>query len=80
MPQPFVFDNGGVTDALVFAEDAVGKRVAFPSHLKRPIREVVNLYVLTCQFIRQITSLEDNLPAVIGESELLAYVTLLAMA
>jgi Linear amide C-N hydrolases, choloylglycine hydrolase family/Transposase IS116/IS110/IS902 family len=54
--------------------------VALPSHLERPIREVINLNVLTCQFIRQITSFEDDLPAVIGESELLANVTLFAMA
>jgi hypothetical protein len=25
VPQPFIFDNGRVADALVFAENAVGK-------------------------------------------------------
>jgi len=51
MAQPLVLDDGCVTDPLVLAEDAIGKRVPFPSHLERPIREVVDLDVLACQLV-----------------------------
>jgi hypothetical protein len=80
MSQPLVFDDGRVTDALIFAEDAIGKRVTFPSHLERTIRKVIDLDVLTCQTVRQITSFKNDLLAVIGESELLTYVALFTVA
>src|SRR5271168_1360559 len=44
--EPFVLDDGGVTDTLVFAEDAIGKRIAFPANLERSIAEVINLDIL----------------------------------
>ena len=52
----------------------------FPSHLERPICEVVDLDVLACQLACQLTPLEDDLSAVVGKGKLLAEVTLLAMA
>jgi hypothetical protein len=80
MSQPLVLDDRCVTDTLVFAEDPVGKQLTFPSHFKRPICEVVDLNVLTCQAIRQSASLQDDLPAIIGQAELLAYMALFTMA
>jgi hypothetical protein len=49
MPQSLVLDDGCVAHALVFAEDTIGKQVAFPSHLERSVCEVIALYVLTRQ-------------------------------
>jgi hypothetical protein len=69
-----------VAHALVFAGDPVGKRVPFPSHLEWSIREVVNVDILTDQLIRQLTPLQDDLPAIVGESELLPHVPLLTVA
>ncbi len=46
--QPLVLDDRRMTHTLILAEDAVGKRVPFPSHLKRSICEVIDLDVLTC--------------------------------
>src|SRR5258705_12812107 len=80
MAQPLVLDDGCVANALVLAEDPVGKRVPLPSHLERPIREVVNLDILACQLVGQVTSLKYDLPAIVGESELLAYVALFPVA
>ncbi len=57
MSETLVLDDGGVTDTLVFAEDAIGKRVAFPANLKGSIAEVINLDVLACQLVCQRTSL-----------------------
>jgi len=51
-----------------------------PSHFKRPICEVVDLNVLTCQAIRQSASLQDDLRAIVGQAELLAYMALFTMA
>jgi hypothetical protein len=65
MAQSFVLDEGGVTDPLVLAEDAIGKRVPFPSHLKRAICEVVDLDILACQLVCYLTSLENDLYAVV---------------
>ncbi len=52
----------------------------FPSHLEWPIREIVNIDVLASQLVCQLTSLKDDLPAIVGQGKLLAEVTLLAMA
>jgi N-acetylglutamate synthase-like GNAT family acetyltransferase len=54
--------------------------VPFPSHLERPIREVIDVDVLACQLVCQFTALQDNLPSVVRKGKLLAEVTLLAMA
>ncbi len=78
--KPLVLYDGRVTHALIFAEDAVGKRVSFPPHLERSICEVIDLDVLTCYAIRQITSFKDDLPAIVSRAELLTYVTLFAVA
>jgi hypothetical protein len=80
MAQSFVLDGGCVTDPLVLAEDAIGKRVPFPSHLERAICEVVDLDILACQLVCYLTSLENDLSAVVSQGKLLAEVTLLAMA
>ena len=74
MAQSFVLDDGCVTDPLVLAEDAIGKRVPFPWHLEWAICEVVDLDILACQLVCYLTS------AVVGQGKLLAEVTLLAMA
>jgi len=80
MAEAFVLDDGRMAYPLVLAEDPVGKRVPLPSHLERPIREVVNLDILACQLVGQVTSLKYDLPAIVGESELLAYVALFPVA
>jgi len=54
MAETLVLDDGGVSDTLVFAEDAIGKRVAFPANLKRPIAEVIDLDILASQLVRQL--------------------------
>jgi len=46
--------------------------VPFPSHLERPISEVVDLDVLACQLVCQLTPFEDDLSAVVGKGKLLA--------
>jgi hypothetical protein len=53
--------------------------VPFPSHLERPIREVIDVDVLACQLVCQFTALQDDLPSVVRKGKLLAEVTLLAM-
>ena len=45
--QPLVLDDGCVADTLILAEDAVGQQLTLPSHLERPIGEVIDLNVLT---------------------------------
>jgi hypothetical protein len=47
MAETLVLDDCRVADTLVFAEDAIGKRVAFPSNLERSIAEVIDLDILT---------------------------------
>jgi hypothetical protein len=79
MAKTLVFDDGGVADALVLAEDTVGKRVAFPSHLQPGIREVVKFNVLTAKAFGDIVSFQDDLLAVKGQGQLLADVTLFAV-
>jgi hypothetical protein len=75
-----LLNSRGVAHALVFAGDPVGKRVPFPSHLEWSIREVVNVDILTDQLIRQLTPLQDDLPAILGERELLPHMALLTVA
>lgn len=48
MSQPLVLYDGRVVDALILAEDAVGKQLTLPSHLQWPICEVIDLDILTC--------------------------------
>ncbi len=52
MSQPLVLDDCRVTDTLILAEDAIGRQLTLPSHFKRPICEVIDLDILTCQAIR----------------------------
>ena len=61
MAEPLVLDDRRVTYPLVFLEDAVGKRVPFPAHLKRSIREVVKLNILTAELFRHLVPLHDDL-------------------
>lgn len=48
MTKAFVLDDGRVRDLLVFAEDAVGKRVFLPTYLELAVGVVVQLDVLAC--------------------------------
>ena len=41
--EAFVLYDSGVAYALVFAEDAMGKQVTFPSNLQGLVDEVINL-------------------------------------
>jgi hypothetical protein len=66
MSQTLVLDDGGVADSLVFAEDAVGKYLPFPSHLQAPIGKVVQVDVLTAETFRDIVPIEDDLLAGVG--------------
>lgn len=65
-----------MADTLILSKDAVGKQLPLPSHLKRAVCEVIDFDVLTCQAVRQITSFQDDLPAIVGHAELLTYVAL----
>jgi hypothetical protein len=78
--QSYVLDDCGVADALVLAEDAVGKRDALPSHFKRSAAELIDVDILTGQLVCHFTSFQDDLPAIVGQAELLAHVTLFTMA
>src|ERR1700722_2204972 len=80
MAKAFVLDDCGVTDALILAENAVGKRLAFPSDLQASVREVIKLNVLTGQSFRDFSALQDDLRPVIRHGQLLTDVTLFAMA
>jgi len=80
MTQALVLDDCGMAHTLVLAEDPIGKRVALPAHLERPVGEVVDLDILTRQLVGKLTPVQDDLTAVISEAELLAHMTLLAMA
>ncbi len=66
--KPLVLDDGCVAHALVFAENTIGKRVSFPTHLERSVCEVIDLDILACQTIRHLTSLQDDLSAIVGQS------------
>jgi hypothetical protein len=51
MAEAFVLDDGRMADTLILAEDAIGKRVPFPSNLDRSVGEVVELDLLACQLL-----------------------------
>jgi hypothetical protein len=80
MTQTLVLDHCRVAHPLIFAEHAIGKRVAFPAHFESPIGEVVDLDILAGQLVGQLTPFQDDLPTVIGQAELLAHMALLAVA
>ena len=49
MAQALVLDDGGVTDPLILAEDAVGKQKPFGSRLKSDVWEVIDIKILTTE-------------------------------
>ena len=70
MAQPFVLDHSCMRDTLVFVEGPVGKQVAVPPDLHRPVWEVIELDVFACKFFGDRSSFQDDLPAVVGQCEL----------
>ncbi len=78
--KPLVLDDGCVTDPLVLAEGPIGKQVPFPSDLVRGIPELIDFGILAGPVIRQLAALQDDLPAVVDQAQLLAQMTLFAMA
>jgi hypothetical protein len=51
MTKALVLNGCSMADALVFAQDAIGKQVPLPAHLKRSICEVVDLNVLAGELV-----------------------------
>jgi hypothetical protein len=49
MAETLVLDDGRMTDSLILAEDAIGKRLPFPSHFQRPVGEIEELDILATQ-------------------------------
>ena len=52
----------------------------FPSDLHIPPSEVIDLYVLAFQFLRQFIAIQDDLLSVIRQGELFTDMTLFAVA
>ncbi len=61
MTKSLVFDDSRMTHSLVFCEDAIGKQMPSPAHLKRSIREVIELDVLTGEFFRHLIAFQNHL-------------------
>src|ERR1700743_2127104 len=80
MAQPFVFDDGSVADSLIFTEDTIGKRNTVPSHLQRPVWEVVKFDIFASQALRYFVAFQDDLLAVVVEAQLRADIALFTMA
>jgi len=79
VPEALVLDDGGMADALVLVEDAIGKHSTLGTHLQPAIREVVEVHILATQFTGGIVLFQDNLLAVIGQSQLIANIALFAV-
>ena len=58
-------------DSLVFIEDAVGKHMSLPTHLQPAVWEVVQVDVLPAKLFADDAAFEDELPAIVGQRELL---------
>jgi hypothetical protein len=54
--EAFVLYDSGVAYALVFAEDAIGKQVTFPSNLLGLVDEVIDLDILPRQLLRYLAT------------------------
>ncbi len=80
MTEALVLDDRCRVDALVLVEGAVGKHMALGSHLQPAIREVVQIDVLAGEAFAQLTPLQDDLFAVVGQGELIANMPLFAVA
>src|SRR5260370_41833333 len=68
-----------MTDALILAEDRIGKHMALEAHLQPCILEVGYVDVLASQAFAEVVPLQDDLLAVIRKSELITDVTLLTV-
>src|SRR5579875_1911622 len=78
--EAFVLYYGSVTDTLVFAEGAVGKRYALPANLERSVEEVIEFDVLARESLGHFVAFQDDLLTVVGDRELCTDVALLAVA
>src|SRR5260370_401516 len=54
--EAFILYDSGVAYALVFAEDAIGKQVTFPSNLQGLVDEVIDLDILPRQLLRYLAT------------------------
>ncbi len=79
MTKPFVLEDGSMAYTLVLAEDAVGKRHAFPADLQWLIEESIELDVLACKLFRDSGALQDALFAFVMDGVLRADVALLTV-
>src|SRR5277367_4555775 len=80
MTQALVLDDSRLVHPLLFIEYTVGKRMTLPSHFERPIGKIVHFHVLAGQLLRQLASVQDDLPAAIVEGKLRTDVALFAVA
>ena len=78
--EPLVLDDSRVADSLVLREGPIGKRDTLPTHLYAAVWEVVKIDVLPSETISHLAGFQDDLLALIRDAELLADVTLLAVA
>jgi hypothetical protein len=54
--EAFVLYDSGVAYTLVFAEDAIGKQVTFPSNLQGLVDEVIDLDIQPRQLLRYLAT------------------------
>jgi hypothetical protein len=80
MSEALVLDDGSMANALILVEDAVGKHLSLPAHLQAPIREVIEIDILAAKILGEGTAIQDKLLAIVRQRQLLADVTLFAVA
>lgn len=67
MAEALVLDYRRVADALILAEDAVGKHVPSPADFQRLVPVIEQLHVLACKALCHFGLLKDDLLAVVVE-------------
>ena len=63
MAQAFVLDHCSMGCALIFEEGAIGKHVAVPSGLRRPVCGLLELHVFAGKLFGGFVPFQDDLPA-----------------
>jgi hypothetical protein len=78
--EPLVLGDRRVRDALLLVEDGVGQGTRSPSNVQPTFGELVDIDVFADQPARKLVLLKHDLPAFVGERQLLADITLLPLA
>ena len=78
--QPLVLHHGGGVHSLAFIEGAVGKQAPLRAHFQPTVREVIDVDVLAAELFADYTAFQDELLAIVSQGELIADMTLIAMA